>query len=224
MACLAHVHLSAGKIGGAAWPTLNTLPAPFAADGIAAMGWHSVPRIPIRAPRRCALRMGKGAAFWPYVPPKCTFPDVVSALRGRGLVAGTGQVFQPNPADLIRRRAAEEAEAAKREAQAVAVWREARPIGGTLAETYLRHRGITCELPKTLRFHPECWHPSARRFPALIALVDGATRKAVHRTYLRADGLGKAEADPDRAMLGAVAGGAVRLSGGIETLAVAEGI
>jgi len=148
----------------------------------------------------------------------------VSALRGRGLVAGTGQVFQPNPADLIRRRAAEEAEAAKREAQAVAVWREARPIGGTLAETYLRHRGITCELPKTLRFHPECWHPSARRFPALIALVDGATRKAVHRTYLRADGLGKAEADPDRAMLGAVAGGAVRLSGGIETLAVAEGI
>jgi hypothetical protein len=184
--------------------------------GLAFCPAHSNTRTP-------ALRLadGEGGRLLALCSAGCTFPDVVSALRGRGLVAGTGHVFQPNPADLIRRRAAEEAEAAKREAQAVAVWREARPIRGTPAETYLRHRGITCELSETLRFHPECWHPSARRFPALIALVDGATRKAVHRTFLRADGLGKAEVDPDRAMLGAVAGGAVRLSGGIETLAVA---
>jgi hypothetical protein len=76
----------------------------------------------------------------------------------------------------------------------------------------------------SLRFHPACWHPSAKRLPAMIARIEGAERFAVHRTYLRPDGSGKAGAEPAKAMLGAVAGGAVRLSQGAEALAVAEGI
>lgn len=123
----------------------------------------------------------------------CTFAAVLDGLRGLGLVAGTGPAVPPDPADLARRRAAEEAEAAKREAQARAIWAEAVPVNGTLAETYLRGRRITCDLPERLRFHPEAWHgPTARRLPALVARVDGADRFAVHRTYLRADGTGKA--------------------------------
>ena len=47
---------------------------------------------------------------------------------------------------------------------------------------------------------------------------------AVHRTYLRPDGRGKAEVDPPKAMLGAVNGGAVRLAQGPGPLIVAEGI
>jgi hypothetical protein len=54
--------------------------------------------------------------------------------------------------------------------------------------------------------------------------VDGADRFAVHRTYLRADGSGKAELDPPKAMLGSVMGGAVRLAEGPGPLVVAEGI
>jgi hypothetical protein len=58
----------------------------------------------------------------------------------------------------------------------------------------------------------------------MVALVEGGEGFAAHRTYLRADGSGKAPIDPPKAMLGAVAGGAVRLSEGPGPLVVAEGI
>lgn len=155
----------------------------------------------------------------------CSFLSILDALRGLGLVEGSGHYEPPSGADLARIREAEEAEAKKREAQALALWREALPLHGTPAETYLRGRGITCALPGSLRFHPECWHgPSARRWPAMVALVEGSHRAAVHRTYLGLDGWGKADLNPNKMMLGAVSGGAVRLSGAQGPLVVAEGI
>lgn len=154
----------------------------------------------------------------------CDFPSIVAALRGQGLVAGGGAYVAPDPAAVAKRRAAERADAEKRAVQARTLWRNAQPIEGTLAEAYLRGRGITCDLPKTLRFAPSCWHASAQRIPAMVALVEGADAFAVHRTYLRADGSGKADADPPKAMLGAVLGGAVRLAHGPGPLVVAEGI
>jgi hypothetical protein len=106
------------------------------------------------------------------------------------------------------------------------LWNESLPIGATPAETYLRGRGITCDLPVTLRFHPECWHgPTARRWPAMIARVQGAPGFAVHRTFLRHDGSGKAGLPGgDKLMLGSTAGGAVRLAPMSDRLVVAEGI
>lgn len=153
----------------------------------------------------------------------CSFAAVLDALKGLGLVEGPGTYIPLSADDLAHIRHAEEAQAAKQEAHAFACWRETLPAHGTLAETYLRCRGITCELPGTLRFHPECWHPTAKRFPALVALVEGGNRMAVHRTYLRADGMGKA-GDPAKAMLGATAGGAVCLAKVDGPLIVAEGI
>lgn len=58
----------------------------------------------------------------------------------------------------------------------------------------------------------------------MIARVDGLPRFAIHRTYLRLDGTGKADIEPAKAMLGSVTGGAVRLSSGGGTLVVSEGI
>jgi hypothetical protein len=58
----------------------------------------------------------------------------------------------------------------------------------------------------------------------MIALIDGGNGFAVHRTYLRADGSGKAALDPNKMMLGATAGGAVRLCQAQGPLVVAEGI
>jgi hypothetical protein len=58
----------------------------------------------------------------------------------------------------------------------------------------------------------------------MVALVEGSDAFAVHRTYLLPDGSGKAAIDPDKMMLGAVAGGAVRLTDGPGGLVVAEGI
>jgi phage/plasmid primase-like uncharacterized protein len=62
----------------------------------------------------------------------------------------------------------------------------------------------------------------------MVALVEHVTRGpvAIHRTYLQSDGSGKALAAPDKASLGPVGGGAVRLTKPEpgEWLAVAEGI
>ena len=46
----------------------------------------------------------------------------------------------------------------------------------------------------------------------------------MHRTYLRSDGFGKAQIEPQKMMLGAVSGGAVRLAEPAEVLMVGEGI
>ncbi|MCB1358267.1 MAG: toprim domain-containing protein [Maritimibacter sp.] len=149
----------------------------------------------------------------------CVFRDVMAAAD----VSGAGYA-PPDPETLAQREAEHRAEVEKRSRQARALWKESQPIAGTLAETYLRGRGITCGLPGRLRYQPACWHPSAKRLPALVALVEGGEGFAVHRTYLATDGKGKADVDPDKAMLGAVAGGAVRLTNGQGPLVVAEGI
>ncbi|OWU70505.1 DUF7146 domain-containing protein [Marinibacterium profundimaris] len=150
----------------------------------------------------------------------CDFRDILAAAG-----VSPGDYSPPDPATLAQRWAEEQVEAEKKERRALALWNEALPIGGTLAEVYLRQRrGITCALPDTLRFHPDCWHPTAKRFPAMLAQVDGAKRFAMHRTYLRPDGSGKADVKPDKAMLGATAGGAVRLTEAQGQLVVAEGI
>lgn len=52
----------------------------------------------------------------------------------------------------------------------------------------------------------------------------GSPDFGLHRTYLRPDGSGKADVEPAKAMLGATAGGSVRLSEGPGRLVVAEGI
>lgn len=154
----------------------------------------------------------------------CTFLEVLDALRGLGLIEGGGSYAPPNPSEIARREAEERAEAERAERRALATWREAQPIRGTIAEAYLRARGITCALPDTLRFHPDCWHPSAKRLPAMVTLIEGLPRRAIHRTYLRPDGSGKADINPTKAMLGSAAGGAVRVVGGTDGLAVAEGV
>lgn len=154
----------------------------------------------------------------------CDFIAVLNALRGLGIVAGDGAAPQTDPDELARYEAARSREAAKREQQARSVWDNSLPVAGSNAETYLRGRGISCDLPAKLRYLPECWHPSAQHLPAMIAQVEGAERFAVHRTYLNAKGAGKANVSPSKAMLGQVGGGAVRLSEGADALAVAEGL
>ena len=150
----------------------------------------------------------------------CAFLEILAALGVRA-----GAYTPPDAATLAGREAEQKAETAKRALQAKKLWSETQPIGGTLAETYLRARGITCPLPSALRFHASCWHgPTAKQIPALVAAVQGAGLPAIHRTYLRADGSGKADLDATKLMLGATAGGAVRLTESRGSLVVTEGI
>lgn len=150
----------------------------------------------------------------------CAFTDILAAAG-----IGAGEYRPPDPAELVRRETERQAEAAKKARQAQRCWNEAQPIAGTVAAYYLRDRMITCDLPDTLRFHPDCWHgATATRHPALVALVEGGDSFALHRTFLKQDGSGKAAIEPNKAMLGSVAGGAVRLSQGPSRLLVGEGI
>ena len=148
----------------------------------------------------------------------CTFAYIIAAA---GLPR---DALRPDIEGQARADAQRAAEEARRERQARAIWAEAVPVHGTLAETYLRQRGITCDLPESLRFQAEGWHPTAQRLPMMVGRIDGSERFGLHRTYLRADGMGKAAADPPKAMLGTCAGGAVRLSDAAGRLVVAEGI
>jgi hypothetical protein len=115
----------------------------------------------------------------------------------------------------------------RRIAHAREIWKAAEPAAGTLAETYLRARGITIPVPPTIRFNGALRHgPTSLLLPAMVAAVQGSDRRVVgiHRTYLRADGIGKAGIATPKMSLGAIAGGAVRLGPAGPKIAVAEGI
>ncbi len=95
--------------------------------------------------------------------------------------------------------------------RALALWTAARPALGTVAETYLRERGITGDLPLSIRFHPAVPMPDAGQYPALVVVVIVPTtgeQLAVQRIALRADG-GKATLGTRKAALGKTGGGAV---------------
>ncbi|RID89694.1 DNA primase [Gemmobacter lutimaris] len=106
------------------------------------------------------------------------------------------------------------------------------PVPGTLAETYLRSRGIILGgKTSALRFHPKCWHRDEGQTksiprPALIAAVtDGAgALQGVHRTWLAPDGQGKAAVETQRRAMGHLLGNAVRLTPCDDILVVGEGI
>jgi putative DNA primase/helicase len=110
--------------------------------------------------------------------------------------------------------------------QAIAIWCDAKPLPGTIAESYLRSRYIEVpgEALEVLRFHPRCpWLIGTR--PAMVALVrDIITNEpiAIHRTALTVDGR---KIDRPK-LLGPSAGGAIKLFSDIVTgeLTIAEGI
>lgn len=166
-----------------------------------------------------SLRMDGGRLLTFCHKGGCSFRDIASA-------AGLPPTALPTDLSPVTTQSAAEhaRDAARRENQAKALWAEADTIHGTLAETYLRSRGITCPLPDTLRFHPNGWHATGKRFPMMLARVDGAPGFAAHRTYLHAENNGKAEVTPNKAMLGPCAGSAVRLSMAEGPLVVCEGI
>ncbi|MBE0577946.1 toprim domain-containing protein [Devosia sp.] len=92
------------------------------------------------------------------------------------------------------------------------------PIEGTIAERYLRHRGITdfrgCS---ALRFHANCYYRDAAngittQFPALIAAVTNTSGEltGLHRTWLSPDGSDKAPVESPRRAMGQLLGSGVR--------------
>jgi hypothetical protein len=107
-----------------------------------------------------------------------------------------------------------------------------QPIPGTIAETYLRERGITgLHEIRTLRFHPYCYYrPDADAptevWPALIASVTDLTGKitGAHRTWLDPCGHDKAPVETPRRAMGHLLGHGVRFGVATDVMAAGEGL
>ncbi len=107
-----------------------------------------------------------------------------------------------------------------------------RPISRTLAEAYLRERGVTrlSDLA-SLRFHSRCFFSvdvdsPKQSLPAMIAAVtdlDGAIT-GVQRTWLDPSGRDKAQIETPRRAMGDLLGNAVRFGEALDCLAAGEGI
>ncbi len=149
-----------------------------------------------------------------------SFAEAVEKLRREvGAPSPSSAGVRQAPPPALRDRE-DDPETLQRQAAARDIWRASAPIGGTVAETYLRHaRGISIPLPACLRF-------IAGETPMLVAAVtDGAGGVvAVQRTFLKADGSGKAAMARPKLALGPVGRGAVRLAPPAATIGVAEGI
>ncbi|HEX3663757.1 MAG TPA: toprim domain-containing protein [Rhizomicrobium sp.] len=112
-----------------------------------------------------------------------------------------------------------------------------QPVKRTLAEAYLRNRGIIpLRDDRALRFHPRCYYRPNENFPtetwpAMIARVTDLAGHitGAHRTWLDPDGfgpvrLGKAPIDTPRRAMGDLLGNAVRFGAVKDVLAAGEGI
>ncbi|CUX64198.1 MULTISPECIES: DUF7146 domain-containing protein [Rhizobium/Agrobacterium group] len=116
------------------------------------------------------------------------------------------------------------------------LFRMTQPLSGTLADSYLRQRGILRGAQHAaLRFHPSCYYRDletgrTRALPALIAAVTNPAGgiTGVHRTWLDPNGDGKAKIDDPRRALGGLLGNAVRFafpaSGPVPVMVAGEGL
>jgi len=116
---------------------------------------RTLPRLPMRGPQDTECSYIDGWPRWQAVvelqKTGCDNRDIVIAA---GLSHGS---YSPSDPETIAKRATEQREAdAKRTKQAQQLWLGAQSNAGTIAESYLRGRSITCPLPDTLRSHPQC--------------------------------------------------------------------
>jgi DNA primase len=127
---------------------------------------------------------------------------------------------------VVSRHAPEPEPEADRTQEALSIWRNAAPIPGTPAETYLRNRGLRLRLPDSLRFARLRYGKRGREYPCLVACVGSIENKVIgiQRTYLAADGSGKADVPKAKLSLGCVRGGAIRLAPAAAQLTVTEGL
>lgn len=107
-----------------------------------------------------------------------------------------------------------------------------QPITSTIADTYLRKRGITdLRRSGSLRFHPRCYYrpdedSPTEIWPAMIAAVTDLDDRitGVHRTWLDPSGTDKAPVDTPRRAMGQLLGNSVRFGVAGEVMAAGEGI
>jgi len=112
----------------------------------------------------------------------------------------------------------------------IRLWTMSQSLRGSLAETYLKSRGIDlgCDTP-ALRFHPSCFLHSSdgkHQLPAMIAAFTDrkGALTGVHRTYLVAKGDANVAIKHPRKALGKLLGSSVRFGPRSPVQLAGEGI
>lgn len=200
--------------------------------------------------RRCGAK-GDGIAMVRWLR-QMSLPEALTWLCGPSEgISDKEREERRSKAKAARQRTEREAAKYRREAMKAAhkVWSEGLPAEDTPVRGYLTRRGIIRdllpEMPKCLRYHPECrymvpdeggWR-EAWRGPAMLAAIQGPDGKFIglHRTWIdldqpkgkirRTDPVTGAPLDAKKT-LGAKKGGAIRLStpAATATMIVGEGI
>ncbi|MDQ4419946.1 CHC2 zinc finger domain-containing protein [Sphingobium sp. DEHP117] len=154
--------------------------------------------------------------------------DYVQRIHGVGLVE-VAELLEGGQLPVISVPVAHSARTreASRTAEAQALWEQAIPATGTLAETYLRSRGIISPIPPSIRYAHISPGKGPQR-PTLVAKVSDSQDSLIglQRTFLSQNGASKAAMTKPKLSLGKIAGGAIRLGALDEsaTLTVCEGL
>lgn len=113
-------------------------------------------------------------------------------------------------------------------ALALRIWQASKPVAGTLAEDYLRARGLSPPFPKALRFNAATILGSGadkRIMPAMIAAVENDLGLvAIQRTFLDPDDVLRKPISKPKVALGLLGTAAIRLAPAGDELGLAEGI
>ena len=176
----------------------------------------------------CRLGLRRYPRSWRGRCPACDYATTFSVRAGRD---GRALLFCASCQDrdalveAVARSTGQERQAAESQDQdevakrqrsrdrALVLWRGSEPASGALADRYLTARGLPgLAASPALRFRPDCPHPEGGQYPALIALVSDRRRGAAGG----ASDLSRARrpqgmAEPVKASLGPIWGGAIRL-------------
>lgn len=201
-------------------------------------GIHDIP-CPLCGPSRRspANRGRKVLRIWRVTPTfatyRCARCDARGYVHERGAVAPDRATLAAARAEA--RRFAAVAEGAKRR-KAAWLWNQRCPIGGTIAERYLREvRVYGGVLPSTIGFLPARgnYHPAmisafgtaAELEPGVLS-VAASDVHAVHLTKLASNGLSKAGTENDKIMIGTPRGAPIVVAAPTDLLglAIGEGI
>ncbi len=105
-----------------------------------------------------SLKDGDGLLLAHCFKAGCDFRDIAAAIN-----LPIGRVsFDIEAAQEAKQKQAEYR--ATQRAKARSMWDLGKAVHGTPAERYLRSRGITCDLPDSLRFLPETYHQPSGQF------------------------------------------------------------
>jgi putative DNA primase/helicase len=153
----------------------------------------------------------------------CDPRHVLAELRHCGLIGCERDHDRPTRAAIRGGDPADDT--ARRIALARRIWEGARDATESPVMAYLADRGITIDPPPSLRWAPALRRPDGASGPAMVARADDVDGGliGVHRTWIDRDDAGRWYRR-DRASLGPIGGGAVRLAPASELLMVAEGI